>query len=155
MKKGLFIFILLFGLVGCAANQLSGTTNLQVMDVWGRPLPLAVENGAFYMHIMNGRDTVESELCQDMQIHTVMMNEQGVMHMEEIASGRLDIPAHDTIKLEPGGLHIMCLGKNRALTVGEEVSLTLTFAQSGTMLVTAAIRDEAIAEEIDHTKHKP
>ncbi len=108
------------------------------------------------MQMMNHTDTadqliaVETELCDEAQIHMMTMNDEGVMHMEEVANGRLNIPAHETITLEPGGLHLMCLGKDQALEEGDEIGLTLIFEKYGEMMVTAVIQDEAITEGIEH-----
>jgi copper(I)-binding protein len=43
-----------------------------------------------------------------------------------------------------GGLHVMCIDKLRALETGEQIPLTLTFANAGEMVVNAEIREEAM-----------
>lgn len=153
-------------MIGCSSPN-SVTTNeqsneeLMVMNVWGRPLPVEVENGAFYMDLANHSNSDETLLsaditqCTEVQIHEMSIDDLGVMHMQEVANGRLSLPAQETVHLKPGGLHIMCLGKSTAFEVGDEISVTLHFANHDNVVVTAVIQEEAITSEhnMDHSNH--
>ena len=43
----------------------------------------------------------------------------------------IELPAGKTVKLEPGGYHIMLLDLVKPLEVGEKIELTLTFDKAG------------------------
>jgi len=61
------------------------------------------------------------------------------MTMRPVTS--IDLPAGKTVKLEPGGYHIMLLDLVKPLAKGDQVQLTLTFDKAGTKTVTATVRD--------------
>ena len=63
----------------------------------------------------------------------------GMMQMQEVES--IEIPAGETVVLEPGGFHIMLLDLKRELTPGETVEVTLTFETAGEQTVTAEVRE--------------
>ena len=52
---------------------------------------------------------------------------------------RIPIPAGQTVMLERGGLHVMCIGKTGEFTVGQSVPVTLTFETAGQMEVAAEV----------------
>ncbi len=62
------------------------------------------------------------------------MNMQQVQH--------IDIPAGQTIALEPGGLHVMCIDRQADLAPGDSVPISLSFAEAGAISVNAEIREE-------------
>ena len=51
----------------------------------------------------------------------------------------LAIPAGKTVKLAPGGYHVMLIGLKQALTAGEHASATLTFEKAGKVEVDAVV----------------
>lgn len=50
------------------------------------------------------------------------------------------VPAHETVALEPGGRHIMLIGLQRPLVMGQWLPLTLQFEIAGQLDVNVAIR---------------
>ena len=50
------------------------------------------------------------------------------------------IPPGQTVKLEPGGLHVMLHGLTRSIAVGERVPLVLLLEGGGTVQATAQMR---------------
>ncbi len=52
----------------------------------------------------------------------------------------LEIPANTTLKLEPGGTHVMLTGLEQPLEAGSELPLTLRFERSGERQVNAEVR---------------
>ena len=50
----------------------------------------------------------------------------GVMRMRPVAGGLVVAPGQ-TVKLEPGGYHVMLIGLKRPLKAGEPITATLTF----------------------------
>ena len=63
------------------------------------------------------------------EIHE-MKSENGVMQMRELKDG-LDIPAHGSVGLTPGGYHLMFTHLTHPLTKGETVKATLNFEHAG------------------------
>jgi copper(I)-binding protein len=63
----------------------------------------------------------------------------GMMTMQPV--DRIEVPAGETVSLEPGGYHIMLLALADPLEVGATVELTLTFEVAGAQVVRAEVRD--------------
>jgi len=64
-----------------------------------------------------------SPVAGSAEIH-VMRLENNVMEMRQLKS--LDLPAKQTVRLEPRGLHIMLLNLKRPLKPGDKIPLSLT-----------------------------
>ncbi len=104
-------------------------------------------NGAVYMTIENNADdddrlvAAETEVAGAVELHNVNMVE-GVMQMREVEGG-IEIPAGEsaTVVLEPGGLHVMLIGLNQALEVGDTFDVELDFEQAGTITVEVEVRE--------------
>lgn len=108
-----------------------------VEDAWARavrmpltPLPEGV-NSAAYMTLQN-HGTVAARLvgasCPDadsVQIH-VSRIENGIARMRRVAG--LDLPPGGSVRLAPGGYHLMLLDVHRSFVQGDTVSITLHFA---------------------------
>jgi copper(I)-binding protein len=58
------------------------------------------------------------------EIHTMKM-EGGVMKMSAVEG--IDLPAKQTVRLAPGGYHVMLMGLKQPLKAGDHVPLKLTF----------------------------
>lgn len=63
-----------------------------------------------------------------------------MMGMREVM--RIELPAGETIRLEPGGLHIMLIGLDDDLVPGEEFDITLVFEQAGEQTITVEVREQ-------------
>ena len=61
------------------------------------------------------------------------------MTMQEVDG--IDIPADESVALEPGGFHVMMLDLAAPLEAGETFEITLTFEIAGERTVTAEVRD--------------
>lgn len=53
---------------------------------------------------------------------------------------RIEIPAGGTVRLEPGGYHLMLMDLTEMPAVGSTVELTLTFETAGDVVVQAEVR---------------
>ena len=101
---------------------------------WARATPKGAEVGGAYMTIENkgaapDRLTGGTADFATVEIHE-MKSENGVMEMREVTGG-LDIPAHGSVGLAPGGYHIMFTHLAHPLTKGETVKATFTFEHAG------------------------
>ena len=63
----------------------------------------------------------------------------GVMKMRELGSG-LEIKPGATVKLEPGGYHLMLLKLKKPLTAGHRFKATLVFEKAGPVEVEFEVR---------------
>ena len=145
MKKALFLLaILLLTAVACTT---SSDDPITVTDPWGRTSPAVAENGAFYMMLTNNSDSDDallsatSDACGMIELHEMYDKGDGVMGMRRVEGGTIPLPAGGNAELKPGGLHVMCMGKQVDFEAGTEIPLTLTFENAGDMEITAVIRD--------------
>ena len=65
----------------------------------------------------------------------------GAMTMQPIES--LELPAGETVVLEPGGYHIMLIDLVAPLESGQEIEVTLTFENAGERTITVPVQDDA------------
>lgn len=132
-----------------------GGGELEIQEAWGRTSPMASQNGAFYMTIVNntGQDEqllgAAAEVCGATELHETYMRENDVMGMRQVPNGVIEIPAGETVELKVGGLHVMCIDKASEFNAGDEIPITLTFANGGERTVTAVIRDMAPDMDMD------
>ncbi len=152
---GWMVLLAVAVLVACGAP--SGFS-IRAEDVWARPAISIEESGgsapgsmgvqgtgAVFMRLIN--DGAESDrlvggqtdVAEAVEIHQTVM-EGDVMKMQMLADG-LEVPANDEVLLKPGGYHIMLVGLQRDLNVGDTFSLELQFEKSGTLTIEAEVRE--------------
>jgi copper(I)-binding protein len=133
--SSLFALALAFALSAAPAlAQEFKAGDIVVEKPWARATPKGAEVGGAYMTIENkgaapDRLTGGSADFATVEIHE-MKTENGVMEMREVTGG-LDIPAHGSVGLAPGGYHIMFTHLAHPLTKGETVKATFTFEHAG------------------------
>ena len=67
-----------------------------------------------------------------------MTVKDGVMTMRKVDGG-VEIPANGTLKLAPGGYHLMFIGLKKQPKQGEKFAATLTFEKAGPVAVEFAV----------------
>lgn len=115
---------------------------LVARDAWVRATPGA-NVAAAYLTLRNvsaGTVTVtgvQSPIAGHAMIHeTTVRDGQSRMRPHE----QLVIAPGSTVKLEPGGLHVMLHALQQPLTVGQNVPLLITLSNGGTLQVNAVVR---------------
>ena len=83
----------------------------------------------------------ESDVADEMQIHEVVNGQ-----MQQKAGG-LVIPAGKSVKLRMGGYHVMFLGLNKDLKVGDEVTVKLLFNDDSSITYTAPVKEVPMTDE--------
>jgi copper(I)-binding protein len=147
MKKSWVVLLLSVLFLAACSSGGSGSGELEVSDVWGRTSPMAAQNGAFYMTITNNTGADErllaaaADVCGTTELHEMYMKEGDVMGMRPVSEGYVEIPAGEIVALKVGGLHVMCIDKKAEFKVGDQIPLTLTFANAGERTVTAEIKE--------------
>ena len=66
------------------------------------------------------------------------MGSGGMLGMQPV--DRVEIPAGGTLELKPGSYHIMLIGLNQDLKVGDTIEITLKLEKAGDVKVTAVVR---------------
>ena len=111
---------------GCAAKD--DEVPIRMVDPWVRATAAGQSSAAGYIEFHSSKPMklvkVTSPQAGSVQIHT-MSHENGVMRMSELAV--LDIPANETIKLEPNKMHFMLNDLKAPLVAGDEATLSFTF----------------------------
>jgi copper(I)-binding protein len=95
---------------------------------------------------MEGSDDM-GEMSGDMDEMSGDMDEMsgdmdGAMVMRELADG-LTLEGGETVSFEPGGYHVMLLDLAAPLAVGDEIELTLDFAEAGATTLTVEVAASA------------
>jgi len=95
---------------------------------------MGMVTGAFGTLTNNGDtdDALVAAACDIagmVQIHETVDNGDGGGTMQPV--DEIAIPAGETVKLEPGGYHVMLMGLTQELKAGDTITITLTF-KSGT-----------------------
>ena len=54
--------------------------------------------------------------------------------------GAIEIPPGESVRLEPGGLHMMLMGVSSPLETGERISVTLVFERAGEVVLSVPVR---------------
>ena len=128
---------------GAAQTGPSATGAMMVHDAMVRAVPMAGGNGAIYFTVMNGTAqadrlvAVESDVAAATELHE-SIDENNVIRMEPRPDG-FDIPAGGSVKLAPGGKHVMLTNVKHPLTEGESLPITLRFDHAAPMSVTVPI----------------
>ena len=72
------------------------------------------------------------------EIHLSKMDAEGTMSMER--QDLIGVPAGETVKLEPGGLHVMLMNMVHDLNVGDTFELTLEFQRGGDVSIEVEVK---------------
>jgi copper(I)-binding protein len=81
---------------------------------------------------------VSGDVAGKVEIHEMAMN-NGVMTMRPLDKG-LAIEPGKTVKLAPGGLHLMLMDLKSPLKQGDKVPLTLDFEKAGKVVVSLDVQ---------------
>lgn len=121
---------------------------LTIDHPWARATVPGQKGGGAFLKIMNRGSAADrlvfaaapADRVGSTEMHSMRM-EGNIMRMREVAA--IDIPAGQTVALEPGGLHIMFMGLKSPLREGEKLPLVLRFEKAGE--ITVQVHVEAAA----------
>ena len=110
----------------------SGSESVKVANAWVRaPIPGQKTASAYVELTSNGNAALVaagSPVAARVEMHS-MSHEGGVMRMRAVP--RIELPAGQTVKLAPGGLHLMMFDLKQPIKPGDKVALTLSVQPSG------------------------
>ena len=128
---------------------LLGAAVVQVLAAWSRP---AIDEGVVYATLRNTTSRpvtlvgASSPVARHAELHRSMamheMNGMNAMGMRPVA--RVTIPAHGTLRLQPGGDHVMLLGLRQQLAAGQRFPVTFRFAGGGTARGEVQVENRAL-----------
>jgi copper(I)-binding protein len=127
--------LLIAGMAGLASAHEVKVGTLTITDLWTRATPPGAPAAGGFLTITNtGTEpdrliAVSSPETAAGELHEMSM-ENDVMKMNAVAGG-IEIPAGATVKLAPGGLHLMLIGPKGPLTEGGKFPVTITFEKAG------------------------
>lgn len=113
---------------GVSFGLFAQAQSVDVKEAWVRgTVPAQKATGAF-MEITSKANaklvSAESNVAQTVELHNMSM-QNGVMKMFQVDG--IDMPAGKTVKLAPGGYHVMFIGLKEQMKPGSRVPLKLTF----------------------------
>jgi copper(I)-binding protein len=158
-RKLIPVIVLLAVMV--AACGAPAAPQIRAEDVWSRPAVAmgdageSSESGSEMGHGMGGTGAVFMVLANDgkegdrlvgaktdvakvVEIHETRM-EGDVMKMKMLPDG-LEVPARGEVQLKPGGFHVMLIGLQRNLEVGDRFAVELLFEKSESLVVEPVVR---------------
>lgn len=125
-----------------------------VNNAWVRATAPGQKTAGAYLELTGVADSalvaVDSPLAAKAELHNMSMD-GGVMRMRAVE--KIDLPAGKTVKLAPGGLHVMLLDIKQAFKEGGKVPLTLTFRGAGGAQTTQKIEAQVRAAGGSATHH--
>ena len=139
------LYAVLMMLAACSAWAQSPAVQspkLVVRDAWTRQAP-GSDVAAVYLTLQNPTKQpitvvgIESSAASHVMIHETK-TENGISKMR--AHEQLVIAPGETVKFEPGGLHVMLHGLTQPLAVGQSVPLVLQLANGARISVAAVVR---------------
>jgi copper(I)-binding protein len=119
-----------------AADYRAG--GMVVAQPWSRPTPPVATVGVAYFSMTNvgGKAdsliAISSPIARKVEIHE-SRTVQGMVKMRAVPS--VECPPGATVKIEPGGLHVMLVDLSRPLAAGTQFPLSLRFRDAGVLTV--------------------
>jgi len=117
--------------------------DIVIKDQWIRPGAEKMATALYFTLENNGSETdtlyaVETDIAKMVQIHETYSNGD-VMGMREI--GKIIIEPKSSIKLEPGGMHIMAMKLKKDIKIGDEIDFILYFRNADKISITAEAKN--------------
>jgi copper(I)-binding protein len=110
-----------------------------IKDQWIRPGAEKMATALYFTVVNKGSEAdtlyaVETDIAKMVQIHETYSNGD-VMGMREI--GNITIEPESSVKLEPGGMHIMVMRLKKDINKGDEIEFKLQFRKAGEITISA------------------
>ena len=133
--------------------------DLVITQAWARATPSGAKIGGGYLTIENKGTSPDrlvsgsGDVAGRMEIHEMAMD-NGVMKMRPLDKG-VTIEPGKTLKLAPGGFHLMMFDLKNPLKQGDKVPVTLQFEKAGKVTVSLDVQSVgAQSPSGGHSGHK-
>lgn len=146
---------LLLLLAAGPASSETAAESVRVEDAYVRAVPPGQRNSAAFMRLDNASDRAQalvaarSTAAQAVELHGHSMR-NGMMSMRPVE--QVEVPAGQAVALEPGGLHVMLIGLEGELVLGQGVPLTLVFGDGSEREISAPVR-KIQSQAMSHQHH--
>jgi hypothetical protein len=136
------LFAVLLGAAARADDVKAG--DLVITQAWARATPGGAKVGGGYLTIENKGSAPDklvgatADAAGKIEVHEMAMN-NGTMTMRPLEGG-LTIEPGKTVKLAPGGLHLMMMDLKGPLKKGDKLPVTLQFEKAGKVAVTLDVQ---------------
>ena len=117
--------------------------DLVISQAWSRATPGGAKIGGGYLTIENKGSAPDrlvgasADVAAKVQVHEMTMND-GVMTMRPLEKG-VAIEPGKTVKLAPGGYHLMMFDLKSPLKQGEKLPVTLEFEKAGKVKISLEV----------------
>ena len=128
--------------------------DLKISKAFLREPPTASKITSAYMTITNNSTQddfligVRSSLAYPIQLHTTHIDANNIAKMSK--KSRISILAGEAVNLQSGGDHLMLMGLQSELQIGQVYPLTLIFAKAGEMEIYFEVRGIADTLQKSH-----
>jgi periplasmic copper chaperone A len=118
-----------------ASAQEAKTGDLVITQAWSRATPGGAKTGGGYLTIENKGVAADrliggsGDIAARVEVHEMAVN-NGVMTMRPLDKGLVIEPGR-TVRLAPGGYHLMLFDLKAPLKQGDKVPITLEFEKAG------------------------
>ena len=134
-RKWAIVSAALLACFALGATASAAATGVTVEKPWMRFIIKARPAGGFFtLHNERSQQIklvgASSNACGMVMLHQTK-EIKGVEHMLPVKS--VTVPAHGTVKFQPGGYHLMCMKPKDTMVVGHDVPVTLKFADGKTI----------------------
>jgi periplasmic copper chaperone A len=143
ITRMLALFLLAAAVAAPAQADEVKAGDLVISQGWSRATPNGAKIGSGYFTIENKGTTpdrlvaVSADVAGKVEVHEMTMN-NGVMTMRPVDNG-LTVDPGKTVKLAPGGYHLMMFDLKSPLKQGDTLPITLTFEKAGKANVSLAV----------------
>lgn len=131
---GLIAVLAMVAVAGCRTVSVDEAAAIN----WSRGFLVSPAPGSpavLYLDVTNSSGiadtvaTVRVAGADSAQVHTTMAMGNGMEGMTPVPA--LPVPAHDTVRFAPGGLHVMVFGVGATVRPGDSASVTVGFRHAG------------------------
>ena len=118
--------------------------DLVITQAWSRATPGGAKTAGGYLAIENKGSTPDrliggsADVAGKVEVHEMAMN-NGVMTMRPLDKG-LTIDPGKTVKLAPGGYHLMLTDLKSPLKKGDKLPITLEFEKAGKVQISLDVQ---------------
>lgn len=143
----ILVMLVLIGGVFTACNAVSGVErsqegDLQITDAWARPGQAGGTSAVYFVIENKGEEeTLLRAACDAAGMTELHMSKMEGDTMKMQPQENVPLASGEKTEFKPGGLHVMLMNLKEDVSVGDTLTVTLTFDKAGTIEVQAPVRE--------------
>lgn len=144
------VFLLIIGLI---FSGYSLAASLELTGAYARATPPNAPTSAIFLRLNNPTEQAISLISAStpaagrVELHTMIMDGD-VMKMRQVEE--IAVPAHSTVELKPGGLHLMLFDLQQAFEEGQQLSLDLHFSDGSQQHIKLPVKKVMLMKNMQH-----